>query len=181
MSLSLSYQHRPVAVGVDRHRIRGDVYEYVLARAALVASDMLVICKDAISPRDLIYAREAVETGRTVLLSRSRALAPPDTDWLRAPTEAAIDAVSRQPPLPTSGGDVRVVGLDQTMLADRYDQILGSAPRADADVVVIYAPDMDEPEYRAAHIVAHSGRAVLLAREKTYLPLSTQWIDAPLQ
>ena len=177
--MSLSYQHRPLAVGVDRARLE-DAFEYVLARASLVASDMLVICKDAISPRDLLYAREAVETGRTVLLSRSPALAPADTAWLRAPKGAIVDSVSSHHTR-TAAAELKVVGLDQATLADRYDQILGSSPRADADLVVICAPDMDEPEYRAAHIVVHTGRAVLLARDKTYLPVSTQWVDAPLQ
>lgn len=72
---------------------------------------------------------------------------------------------------------IRVRGIDALALGGRYEEVLSTAFRSDADMLVICKPTMTEREFTFARMGVESGHAILLAPNRDFAPAETVWLD----
>jgi hypothetical protein len=70
----------------------------------------------------------------------------------------------------------KVVGVDAKQLGNRYEHVLGSALRADPDVLVICNPVAGDFDFAFARTAYESGHCVQIIPARDFAPQSTEWL-----
>ncbi len=70
----------------------------------------------------------------------------------------------------------KVVGVDAKQLGEKYEDVLGSALRADPDVLVISNSMAGDFDFAFARTAYESGHCVLIIPKRDFAPQATEWL-----